>query len=421
MIFKSHKIFDRSIGIWGTGVVGASALRFFTKHNAQVSLYDHKPISTEIRQKYPHITYYGPEQLNAFLASCEYILPSAGIDLRPYAAYKDKFLCEVDIFYSHYKKPIIAVTGTIGKTTVTQAITDMLTYYGCRAQMGGNIGIGLLDMLDTQDQFDYAVIELSSFQLEHAQNFTPEIAIWTNLYANHLDRHGTLQEYFLAKLPVLKNQTSQHHALIHETVKHYVQSRAQTRYFDISMGHPVKTLVAEYKTHPEHYIILYELADIMELDKAKLSLVFDNLEVPEHRVKLIGTHNNISFYDDSKSTVFEATLGALTRFADRPVILFFGGVSKGVSREPFFENLPKNIKHILFFGKEAPELQQFCSKTAITSSQHATLEDAISQCVSIMQPGDSVLFSPGGASFDLFTDYKHRGKVFQKLVHDLSV
>jgi UDP-N-acetylmuramoylalanine--D-glutamate ligase len=142
--------------------------------------------------------------------------------------------------------------------------------------------------------------------------------------------------------------------------------------------------------------------------------------VPEHRVHYIGSYGGIEFYDDSKSTVVEATQGALTRFRENPVILFFGGVSKGVSREHFFHNLAKNIRHICFFGKEAPELQELCRSTSVASSEHNTLEDAFTYCMAIAQPGDTVLFSPGGASFDLFVDYKQRGKRFQQLVKSLD-
>ncbi len=413
------------IGVWGTGVVGTSALAFFKKNNALVSVYDNKPLSPETQAfcNTHQITIYKPQELESFLSACDYILPSAGINLKPYRAYQKKFLNEVDIFFERYRKPIIAITGTIGKTTVTHAIQKMLEFYGYRAQIGGNIGIGLLDLLDDQESYDYAVLELSSFQLENAKNFNPDIAIWTNLFANHLDRHGTMQEYFLAKLPILKNQTGAQQALVHDSVKEYLtklELKSSVKYFDSQVSKNIQELIAEQKTHTDHYIILYELAQILSLDITRLRDFFNSFETPEHRVKYIGTYNGTNFYDDSKSTVVEATQGALSRFVDKPVILFFGGVSKGVSREHFFSNLPNTIKHICFFGKEAPELQKLCTQTSIQSSEHTTLEDAFNHCISLIAPGDIVLFSPGGASFDLFTDYKQRGQTFQKLFNHLK-
>jgi UDP-N-acetylmuramoylalanine--D-glutamate ligase len=415
-----------SIGVWGTGVVGISALHFFKKNNAILSVYDNKTLSAETNAfcAVNTITVYKPDELESFLAACTYILPSAGINLKPYQQYQDKFLSEVDIFFEHYKKPIIAITGTVGKTTVTHAIKKMLEYYGYRIQIGGNIGVGLFDLLDNQAEYDYAVLELSSFQLELTKSFAPSIAIWTNLYANHLDRHGTMHEYFLAKLPVLKNQFFLHHALIHDSVKEYLentQTQSTIKYFNSHVPKEIQQLITEQKTHTDHYIILYELTILLKLDLQKLAAVFDALEVPEHRVQHVGTsYSGVDFYDDSKSTVVEATQGALTRFTSKPVILFFGGVSKGVSRKHFFDNLPSNLEHIFLFGKEAQELHKLCQLTSCSSSAHQTLEDAFAHCISLIKPGDIVLFSPGGASFDLFADYKQRGKRFQELVKNYT-
>lgn len=413
------------VGVWGTGVVGTGALRFFKKNGANVSVYDNKKFSEETRllcENYG-IKMYDSDELEIFLATCEYILPSAGINLKPYHHVSDKFLNEADIFFEQYHNPIIAITGTIGKTTVTHLIHDMLEYYGYKIQVGGNIGVCLFDLLEDQNYFDYAVVELSSFQLEHSKKFAPSVALWTNFFANHLDRHGTMQEYFIAKFGILKNQSSHDHALVHESVKEYLQEqrvKSSIHYFDSVVPHKLQELISEYKTHSDHYIMLYELAQILNLDLSRLRRFFDSLKTPEHRVQLIGNFNGVSFYDDSKSTVIQATQGALDRFKDKPVILFFGGVSKGVSRKHFFDNLPINIKHICMFGKEAAELKSLCDQTSVPCTEHETLEGAFRHCTSIIKAGDVVLFSPGGASFDLFKDYKQRGQKFQQLVKALN-
>ncbi|MBY0109861.1 MAG: UDP-N-acetylmuramoyl-L-alanine--D-glutamate ligase [Candidatus Babeliaceae bacterium] len=414
------------IGVWGTGVVGSSALRFFKKNGANLSVYDSNPMPDDIKNfcMKEHIFIYDQDKLELFLTNCDYILPSAGINLKNYRKYHVKFLNEVDIFSQLYKNRIIAVTGTIGKTTITYLIEKMLVFFGYRAQIGGNLGICLFDLLDTQHEYDYAVLELSSFQLEHSKIFVPDVAIWTNLFANHLDRHDTMLGYFFAKFPIIKNQTSEHHALIHNSVKEFLPEgslvKSSVTYFDSNVSINLETLITDYKTHTDHYILLYELARILSLDTNKLSEFFDSFETPEHRVQYIGRYLDVDFYDDSKSTVVEATQGALRRFHDRNVILFFGGVSKGVSREHFFTSLPSNIRHICFFGKESSELNTMCIKTSIPSTDHITLEDAFTHSISLIKPGDVILFSPGGASFDLFKDYKQRGQRFQELVKNLK-
>ncbi len=419
MNFTNHKI-----GIWGTGIVGISALHFFKKEGAVLAVYDNKPLTTTAQafcQQY-NVRVYTPENLDLFLTECDYILPSAGINLKHYHSYKHKFLSEVDIFFSRYKNPIIAVTGTIGKTTVTQSLHTMLTHYGYRPQLGGNIGIGLFDLLEDQANYNYAVLELSSFQLESVEFFSPTIAIWTNLYPNHLDRHGTMHDYFLAKLPIIKNQTADNYALLHESVKpylHMLNFKSSLHFFGNELPEALRG-ISELKTYSEHYRILYEVACLLRLDIKQLPTILERIESPEHRVTLIAQINGVDFYDDSKSTIPQATHGALTRFPERPIILFFGGVSKGVSRESFFKKLPANLKHIYLFGAEADILKNYCPLT-LSHSEHATLQEAFQACIQKMAPGDVVLFSPGGASFDLFKDYKERGRTFQELAKQCSL
>lgn len=430
MNFTNHKI-----GIWGTGIVGISALHFFKKEGALLAVYDNKPLTPTAQTlcEYYNARVYTSENLDLFLTECDYILPSAGINLKNYHPYKHKFLSEVDIFFSRYNNPILAVTGTIGKTTVSQALHSMLSAYGYRPQLGGNIGVGLFDLLEDQENYNYAVLELSSFQLESVEFFSPIIAVWTNLYPNHLDRHGTMHDYFLAKLPIIKNQTADNYALLHESVKPYLpltlrqaqderplvvgeveSMRPKIIFFDNELPEALRT-ISELKTYPEHYRILYEVARLLGLDIQQMPAILERIESPEHRVTRIAQINGIDFYDDSKSTIPQATHGALTRFPERPVILFFGGVSKGVSRESFFKNLPANLKHIYLFGAEAGILKNYCPLT-LSHSEHATLQEAFQACTQKMAPGDVVLFSPGGASFDLFKDYKERGRTFQELV-----
>lgn len=220
----------------------------------------------------------------------------------------------------------------------------------------------------------------------------------------------------MAKLSILKQQRTDQYAIIHESVKPYLITSTHT-YFSSELPQEIQALFPELKLHPDHYQILYHVAQRLNLEITRLPQALKDFHAPEHRVAHIGTYHGVDFYDDSKSTVLEATQGALQRFAGKPVILFFGGVSKGVSRESFFKNLPPHIKHICLFGKEASLLKSFCPRE-ISCSEHATLEDAFAYSKTVMQTGDSVLFSPGGASFDLFVDYKQRGQTFQRLVKD---
>ncbi len=145
------------------------------------------------------------------------------------------------------------------------------------------------------------------------------------------------------------------------------------------------------------------------------------LSVPQHRFERIGTYQGITFYNDSKATISESTLESLARCSSKPVILFLGGISKGVDRSSLIKQLPKTIKSVICFGKEADTLHKLCIAQNLKSSSHPTLESAWTSCTSQASNGDIVLFSPAGASYDLFKNYEERGTVFKKLVTQFSL
>jgi UDP-N-acetylmuramoylalanine--D-glutamate ligase len=205
---------NKKIGIWGFGIVGKAALKFFRSHEIPITVMDNKELS---KQDYELLdtakSNFVPQvNCNEFLSNNDLILASPGIDLRPFASYKEKFITELDIFSSHTKKPIIAITGTIGKTTVTHFLSKILQKH-TTVQTGGNIGTGMLELLAQQDH-EITLLEVSSFQLEPCQIFAPDLAIWTNLYPNHLDRHTTIEDYFSAKCAILAKQKNNQQALI---------------------------------------------------------------------------------------------------------------------------------------------------------------------------------------------------------------
>lgn len=199
---------QQTIGIWGFSKVGSAAARYYVRHGMRPGIFDAHPLTREqqvyCQQEKLHV--WNPDQLVVFLQHYDLILPSPGIDLRPYHAYAHKWVSEFDLFCHEYKKPIIAITGSIGKTSITHLLSQLLTNaYGTIAT-GGNIGIGMLDLL-TLDETKLALLELSSFQLELVQTAAADLAIITNIYPNHLDRHGSLDAYIAAKSSIYKHQT----------------------------------------------------------------------------------------------------------------------------------------------------------------------------------------------------------------------
>ena len=206
---------SKKIGVWGLGVVGKAAVRFFHKQGISVNVMENREISAHEQNFLTdhRATLYRQNDVTAFLASHDFCIASPGIDLRPYQQYQKQFITELDIFASFWQKPIIAITGSIGKTTVTHLLSQLLSKK-MRVATGGNIGIGMLDLLAEQDNADCALLEVSSFQLEQCTAFAPTVALWTNFHPNHLDRHGTSEEYFKAKAQLLLRQKETDHALV---------------------------------------------------------------------------------------------------------------------------------------------------------------------------------------------------------------
>jgi len=455
MNFNSCKV-----GIWGYGVVGASALRYFKNQQcSQIGIIDTKPLSQDIIHHHKHLPLklFQAIDLHQFLNEHDFILPSPGIDLRAYQAYSTKFLNEFDLFSVQWHKPIIAITGTIGKTTITHILSHLLQTAGHTIATGGNIGVAMLDLLAQQTISDYALLELSSFQLEYCAQSAPSIAVITNIYPNHLDRHGSLEQYQAAKYRISTNQTYSQitlaplhlarslrhaHNLVHTTQRNYhffsdhqpTSDEYALLIHNDSLYYYHEGMIFHYcngdtkylchmthssLTYPINWLILHALLDILNLNQHIISQALATLEIPEHRLSCIAHHNGISFYNDSKATIPEATLAALKKLQGKPLILFLGGTSKGVNRHAAlldFKNF--TIKHIICFGKEAVPLKLACDMHVLPATAYDTLEAAFANCMhDIAQSGDHILFSPAGASFDLFTHYQARGDRFKELVN----
>ena len=394
------------------------------------------------------------DKLTDFLNYNDYILPSCGIDLRPYSEFNHKFLSELDIFGQECTKPIIAITGSVGKTTVTHLLSQLIAHQGKTVFTGGNIGVGLLNSIQQANDADYVVLEVSSFQLERCTSFRPHLAICTNIYANHLDRHGSLQAYIDAKLQIIAHQGSDDIGLFSLAMKEQVKAKNPGRsFYFFSKKEPAQAelnnldfsdvlyflhnskLMMNYQTtmreifdfkelpkisYLENVIILSAVIHMLNLNLDNFVTIMDDQELPHHRLEKIATINGVDFYNDSKATIPASTLAAIEKIQGKPIVLFLGGVSKGVDRSAFVAQLKDKVKFVYCFGKEADQLKSFCDLNNIPALSSATLELAFIALPGSLQAHDQVLFSPAGASFDLFADYQKRGEHFIKLVNDLK-
>ncbi|HZW61528.1 MAG TPA: UDP-N-acetylmuramoyl-L-alanine--D-glutamate ligase [Candidatus Babeliales bacterium] len=445
-------LINKKIGIWGFGIVGKSVLSYLLQKQVLIEVFDAKPLSSEdqiLLQKH-HISFYTQPDLQVFLERNEYIIPSPGIDLRPYSAFQHKWIAELDLFAADYHQPIIAITGTIGKTSITHLLGQLLNAAKTKTAVGGNIGIGMLDLLNQESSC--ALLEVSSFQLELSKTFAPDLAIWTNFFPNHLDRHSNAQEYFDAKYQMIKHQQANQHALIPLALRDSVtvkkpasilsyfsmqplcdiqlQPNERLYYYDedtLYLLHDNRQtpLLSKHAipdiSYPENWLIICAALHLRNVSLEVITICVAQLSLPEHRLERIATINEVDFYNDSKSTTAQATLAAVHQLKAKPIHLLLGGLSKGVDRTDLIKQLAGTVYFVYCFGKEADQLHALCARYTIASVSCATLELALDACIQKMRPGDQILFSPAGASFDLFENYMHRGQYFKQLVRKIAV
>ena len=448
-----HK--NTCFGIWGFGITGKSAAQYFTAQGYSIQIMDQrKPTPQEMvfLQKNDIRWCMQETEADSFFISCDYIIVSPGININQldYATYRHAFITELDFFYHHFQKPIIAITGSVGKTSITHILAQLCKQLSIPVAIGGNIGIGTFDLLPQQNMVDYALLEVSSFQLMHCTTFAPQLAIWTNFYPNHLDYHATEDEYFQAKYSLVKHQNNNSLSLMpfalreklpptfpqstrayfSTTIRHadlttlqpnervyYVENNHIIRYAD-TINTPIIALTPDLLnlSFIENILILASICDIMNLDITVLHTLAQTTSLPAHRIEKIATINNVIFYNDSKATTTASTLAAVQKLHDKPLHLFLGGLSKGVDRAPFVAQLKNKVKHMYCFGKEAEELYKMCKSNDIPAMHFATLTTALDACIIKLEPHDCVLFSPAGSSYDLYENYEHRGNHFKELV-----
>jgi UDP-N-acetylmuramoylalanine--D-glutamate ligase len=403
-------------GIWGYGVVGKSVARFLHAHGAHVSIYDQKLLALNNNEPF---TIYQPDQLATFLEEQSSIVPSPGVDITNYyATYRKKIVPELDLFYNFFKKPIIAITGSVGKTTITRIISLFLEKSGLNVLTGGNIGLGMCDLIAQQDQCDIAVLEVSSFQLEHIQQFAPTLAVITPFHPNHLDRHKTLKSYRDAKLTILKYQTENDRAVIPQTLKKYAPyASAQIYTYRKNHSDPLTAFLPQL-SFKENMNIICAVIHALEMDSLLAITFMRTISLKqEHRLEHVATIDGVQFINDSKATTPVSTLAAVHYFKDKPIHLLLGGLSKGVCRENLIQSLQFLVKKVYCFGSEALQLSTWCQQYGIPTACHTNLTSCIAEAQKEAQKDEIVLLSPGGSSYDLFKDYQERGNCFKNHIH----
>jgi len=352
---------------------------------------------------------------------------------------------EVELASWYTELPIIAVTGSNGKTTTSTILAQMYQQGNFTPFLAGNIGIPfskiVYDQLGHEPTNGIHVLEISSFQVEHIHHFKPKVAVLLNLTPDHLDRYASMDEYAIAKMSIVKNMTNNDQVVYNHDdplLFKYIQTDATLVPFSLQKNAGTKISLNETKIYDESSEILIYLKDIILPGRHNLANLLAAataskiLNVPSdgirkvmnsfcgvpHRLEFIRTVNGIDYFNDSKATNIHSVKVAIDAFS-QSIILILGGRNKGADFRELLPEASLKVKQIFVLGEAADQIQEALSRN-IPCSQVSSIESAVSLIQRRAKAGDVVLLSPGCASFDMFKNYEERGEVFRKAVNRLN-
>ena len=338
---------------------------------------------------------------------------------------------ELEIAYRFCQCPIMAITGTNGKTTTTELVDAVLAAGGNRTKASGNIGTAFSAAVRDSANLDVMVLEVSSFQLEHVAEFRPRISVHLNLTPDHLDRYKTMEEYEAAKWQVFRNQTADDFAIVNANLR-LPEMKAQKITFSVTGSDADYRLVDGWLVargqqvleqsrtnlvgphNAENMLAALAVADLYHVPREAAIAALCAYKPLPHRLEKVGEIDGATYINDSKATNIDALEKALIAMRT-PVVLLAGGKDKGLDFSGMRPLLREKVKGVVLIGQMTEKLFAAWS-TAVPCVVAATLEDAVERCRRLAQPGDAVLFSPGCSSYDMFKDYEDRGNRFRALV-----
>lgn len=421
----------RSLFVLGGAVSGAAAARLGVRLGYDVTVYDRDPAVLEGLDIDVHTV--AGEWHSDMLDDANLIVASPGIPptappVLDAATREAPLVSELEFGSRHLEAPYVAVTGTNGKTTVTEATAAMMAADGLRACAAGNVGLAVSDI--ALDPWDAVAVEASSFQLRFIDRFHPKASAILNVAPDHLDWHGGFAQYLAAKTRIAENQTADE-PLVYDPDDDVVAGAignlaaqptpvSGRRRPETGNGPLDGNLWISGNAYPIPKldpVWLYDLTVAATLAAAVgvgplgIRSVLEHFEPGRHRREIVGVGNGVTWVNDSKATNPHAAVAAIEAYDS--VVLIAGGRNKDLDLAPL-TSLP-NVRHVFAMGEAAGDL-------AAAGGDLVTVVEGIEQAVrrshAIAGPGDTVLLAPGCASFDMFTDYAERGDVFTSLVRD---
>jgi len=450
----------KRILVLGLGISGMSMVRWLTNRGATVRVADTRllpPFAEQLRTNFPDVDLHVGELEEHVFAGTDVVAISPGVPLAQPLVKRARdqgipVLGDIELFaharkqYVHSK--VIAITGSNGKSTVTEMVGAMCKRSGARTEVAGNIGLPVLDVLSDIDAGkrrvpDIFVLELSSFQLETTASLDAEAATVLNLSEDHLDRYDDLAQYAEAKSRVFagdgvqvlnrEDRFSRNMAIGERCVFTFGSDEPEGRHewglrelggeLWLAQGDENLIKASELKVAGKHNLTnalaALALCRGIRLPYPRLLDGLRNFAGLPHRMQKIAELGGVSYYDDSKGTNVGATVAALEGLDARSVVIL-GGDGKGQDFSPLMPAISRKARAVVLIGRDSNDIETAIAPAGVTIERAIDLPDAVARARRLAQPGDAVLLSPACASFDMFRDYLHRAEVFADAVAGLG-
>lgn len=431
----------KKVIILGGGESGVGAAILAKKRKYDVFVSDFGKISEKYKQTLDKNKIPFEEEGHKFdIRKIEFVIKSPGVPttapiVKLLKSNGVKIISEIEFGYLHYHGKVYAVTGSNGKTTTSGLFFHILREAGYDVAIGGNYGYSFARIVAEQSP-EHVVLELSSFQLDDIETFSPNIAILLNISADHLDRYNyDIEKYALAKYRITERQSEKDHFIyngmddltlkmlgIEPTVarKHVI---LQTDFIN-GISSMEDNHIFEISIKGRHNLFnarcVVEAARILGVSENDIARGLKTFVNEPHRIEEVATIDGVLYINDSKATNVDAVYYALDAM-EKPIIWIVGGVDKGNDYSQIADLVRSKVKRMVCVGKDNKGFTDFFDHYGFSIDQYESMEEGVKQAYRVADEGDVVLLSPACASFDLFNNYMHRGELFKEAVRKLKV
>ena len=436
----------------GLGVTGLSCVRYLKNKGVNVAVVDTRdnpPGLTEFMQHYSDVPVVLGALDDTLLDKASVLIVSPGLSLQVPVIQRQiargvPVIGDIELFATAVKAPVIGITGTNAKSTVTTLVGEMAKTAGLDVRVGGNLGVPALDLLAVHSP-ELFVLELSSFQLETTYSLAPQVACILNITPDHMDRYASVEEYTQAKQRIYEGcqvavcnrddpQTDCGNQFINRKLQFTLNESGKDEFGLIKKGNdtylayeqqllmPVRELPILGRHYQANALAALAMGYGFGLQMEPMLKTLREFKGLPHRCQLVRERNGVRWYNDSKGTNVGATNAAIEGLGSEiegKLVLIAGGLGKNADFSPLVPPLEKYARTVVLIGEAAPILAKVM-ENKVNFQRAKDMEEAVLICERLAQPGDSVLLSPACASWDMFKNFEHRGDVFAKLVQGLT-